>query len=410
MLELEMAVLAVLLVLSAFFSGVETALMSVNMVKVKSLLRQRKPGAEALDRLKQDPRRLITTILIGNNLVNVGAAALATLVFTNLFGSAGLGVATGVMTLLILVFGEITPKTFASQNAPKISLAVARPIELLSFVLWPLVQFFGIVSWLVAKLTGSKEQQQISEEEIKTIVTMGKAEGILGRDAAEMMQNVLEFEGTKVTQIMKPKPKMQMVDGKMKLDDVIDFVVKSPYSRFPVYINNQDNIIGVLDVDEVLKYAKNKKLGVQVKNVVRKISFVPETKEIDDLLVDFEGKHVPMAIVVDEYGIVSGLVTVEDILEEIVGDIFDKSRKKRHRIKKINPQMAKVDASTAIEEVNQVLHLNLKAERFNTLAGFIEFKMQKIPKKGERVVLDRVTIEVDKVSNKGIKSVKIFKL
>jgi Mg2+/Co2+ transporter CorB len=410
MLELEMAVLAVLLVLSAFFSGVETALMSVNMVKVKSLLRQRKPGAEALDRLKQDPRRLIITILIGNNLVNIGAASLATFTFTNMFGSAGLGVATGVMTLLILVFGEITPKTFASQNALAISLVVARPIELLSFILWPFVKFFGIVSWLVAKLTGSKEQEQISEEEIKTIVTMGKAEGILGRDAAEMMQNVLEFEGTKVTEIMKPKPKMQMIDGKKKLKDVIDFVVKSLYSRFPVYLNNRDNIIGVLDVDEVLKYAKNKKLGMQVKKAVRKISFVPETKEIDDLLVDFAGKRVPMAVVVDEYGIVSGLVTVVDILEEIVGDIFDKSRKKNTRIKKVNPQMAKVDAGTSIEEVNKVLHLNLKVERFNTLAGFIEHKLQKIPKKGERIVLERAIIEVDKVSNKSIKSVKIIKL
>ena len=184
MLEGQIIILLVLLMFSAFFSGIETALMSVNAVKIRSALRQKKRGAEALARIKSRPHRLIITILIGNNLVNIGAASLATVLFTDLFGSSGVGIATGVMTFLILVFGEITPKTFAIQNSERISLLVARPIELLSIFLTPLVKFFRLISKAISKMFGSKEERNLSEEELKTIVAMGKDEGILSDEAA----------------------------------------------------------------------------------------------------------------------------------------------------------------------------------------------------------------------------------
>jgi putative hemolysin len=326
MFEGQIIILLVLLVLSGFFSGVETALMSVHAAKVRSALRQKKRGAEALARIKQNPHRLIITILIGNNVVNILAASLATVLFTDIFGSNGIGIATGVMTFMILVFGEITPKTFAIQNAERLSLLVARPIELLSLILTPFVKIFEIISKVMAVILGSKEEKQLSEEELKTVVTMGRDEGILSNEAAEMMQNILEFDETTVEEIMTPKCDIDMIDGNKTLKQVIDFVVKTPYSIYPVYEGDKDTIIGILDVDDVLKYAKNKRLNVKVKKIVRKVYFVPESKEIDDLLVEFEGKHIPMAVVVDEYGAVKGLVTVEDILEEIVGDIFDKSK------------------------------------------------------------------------------------
>ncbi|MCK4589070.1 MAG: HlyC/CorC family transporter [Nanoarchaeota archaeon] len=408
MLELEIWILVVLLFFSAFFSGIETAFMSLSMVKVLALVKKKRKGAETLHRLKENPHRLIITILIGNNLVNVGAASLATVVFTDLFGSSGIGIATGVMTFLILVFGEITPKTLATQHAEKISLFVARPIELLSYLLLPLVIVFEVISKGVSRLFGTKEEK-LSEEEIRTIVTMGRAEGILGKEAAEMMHNVLEFEDTKVVDIMTPKDKIDMINGNLTLKKVIDFVVRSPYSRFPVFIKNKDKISGILDVDDVLKQAKNRKLDIKVKKIVRKIFFVPESKEIDDLLVEFEGKHVPMAMVVDEYGNVSGLVTVEDILEEIVGDIFDKSRKKSKHIRKVSDKLIKVDARASIEELNRTLHLDLEEKHFDTIAGFVEGRLKKIPKKGEEVKLKKMTIVVDKVSKQGIKSVKIIR-
>ncbi len=409
MLGNQILILFFLLIFSGFFSGVETALMSVNMIKVRSLMRQKRRGSEALYRLKQNPHSLIITILIGNNLVNIAAASLATLIFTGLFGSSGLGIATGVMTFLILVFGEITPKTLATQHAESISLVVARPIELLSHALSPFVKFFEIISRFVSRLFGAKEKEEISEEELRTIVTMGVREGILNREAAKMIHNLLKFEGTKVVDIMTPKSSMSMVDGKAKLREVIGFMVKTPFSKYPVYAGDKEKIIGILDVDDVLKYVKNNRLNIQVRKISRQVYIVPESKEIDDLLSEFEGKHMPLAIVVDEYGEISGLVTVEDILEEIVGDIFDKSRRTSVYIKKVKPNMIRADGRASIEEINEVLHVGLKKEHFNTIAGFIEHKLQKVPKKGAVLKLNNVLIEVIKSTKRRIKTVRITK-
>ena len=402
--------LIILIILSAFFSGSETALVSLSIVKVRSLLRQKRKGAESLYRLKQNPQRLIITILIGNNLVNIGAAAIATSLFTKMFGSSGVGIATGVMTFLVLIFGEITPKTFATQNAERMSLIISRPIEILSIILLPFVKFFHAISKGMSMILGSRKEKKLSEDELRTIVTMGVEEGILNKEAAEMIHNILEFEGTKVTEIMTPSVDIKMVDGNKRLKDVIDFVIKSPFSRYPVYINDNDKIIGILDIDDVLRYIKDRKLNVKVKNISRKPFFVPESKEIDDLLTEFEGKETPIAMVVDEYGDVVGLVTMEDILEEIVGDIFDKSKKTSVYIKKINDKLIKVDAKAPVEDINKTLNLGLDEKHFNTIAGFIEGKLQRIPKKGEKIKLKDAVIIIDKVTRQGIKSVRIIKV
>ena len=406
MLEIQIIILIVLIFLSAFFSGIETALMSINSVKVKSLVKQRKKGSLVLYRLKQNPHKLIITILVGNNLVNIGAASLATAFFMNLLGSTGIGIAMGVITFLILVFGEIIPKTFAAQNAEKISLAVAKPVEILSVVLSPLVWFFEQISSIMLKILGSKKEDVISRTELETIVTLGRKEGILEKDAAEIMHNVLRFEGTTVQEIMTPKVEMLTVDGNKKLGEVLDYIVKTPHSRYPVYIK-ENEINGVLDIDDVLKQVRDKRLSKKVKDLVRPIIFVPETKEIDDLLTEFEGKEVPMAIVVDEYGDIEGLVTVEDILEEIVGNIFDKSKTKNIYFKKLNDKSIMVDAKIPIDKLNKSLNLGIRGEQYNTLAGYIEHKLQRIPLQGEKIKLRNAIIEVQEVTRQGIKNVKI---
>jgi putative hemolysin len=256
----QIIILGVLVVLSGVFSGMETAVMSLNEAKVRALVKQKKKGSKALYRVKKNTHKLLITILIGNNLVNIGSASLATVVFTELFGSAGLGIATGVMTFLILLFGEITPKTFASQNAEKISLIVARPLELLSIILSPVVFLFELISRFVSKILGSKEGEDLSEEELRTVVTMGARGGILNKEAAKMMHNVLEFKETKLSEIMTPRIGMKLIDGNKNLKKVLPFVIKTPYSRYPVYLKNKDNIIGILDVDDVLRFVKNNKL------------------------------------------------------------------------------------------------------------------------------------------------------
>ncbi|MEA3230101.1 MAG: transporter associated domain-containing protein, partial [archaeon] len=205
------------------------------------------------------------------------------------------------------------------------------------------------------------------------------------------------------------KVSVEMIDSDKQLKDVIDFVVKMPFSRYPVYSGNKDNITGILDIDDVLRYTKDKKMEVKIKDIARKPFFVPEAKKIDNLLYDFEDKKFHMAIIVDEYGEVAGIATIEDLLEEIVGEIFDKSKRENIYIKKVSSKLIRVDAKASVEEVNKVLHLGLKEENFDTIAGFIEHKLQKIPKKGEEIKLKNVTIEVDEVTDQKIKSVKIIR-
>jgi CBS domain containing-hemolysin-like protein len=406
MLATQIIILVILLVFSAFFSGIETALMSINGIKIKSLVKQRKRGAVVLHRLKQNPHKLIITILVGNNFVNIGAASMATVMFTELFGSSGVGIATGIMTFLILVFGEITPKTFASQNAERVSLAVARPVEVLSIILTPLVWFFERISKIMSRLLGSKKEDALSETELETIVTMGRKEGILEKEAAEIMHNVLKFGGTTAKEIMTPKVEMVMIGGNKKLSEVLDHIVKTPYSRYPVF-EKESEILGILDIDDVLRFVRDKKLNKKIKTMVRPVLFVPESKEIDDLLTEFEGKEVPMAIVVDEYGEIEGMVTVEDILEEIVGDIFDKSKTKSLYFKKLRPNVTKVDAKAPIDELNKIMKLGIRGDQYNTIAGYIEHRLQRIPHQGEKIRLKNAVIEVGEVTKQGIKSVKI---
>jgi len=409
MLEIMIISLIVLILLSAFFSGTETALMSVSSIKVRSLVRQKRKGSEALMRLKKNPRRLLITILIGNNLVNILAASIATILFTEMFGSNGIGIATGIMTLLILVFGEITPKSFATMNSEKLSLAVARPIEVLSYILYPIVKFLEILTSLMMKLFGSKKERMLTEEELKTVVTMGHEEGILSKEVAEMMDSLLEFGEKTVDEIMTLKDEIAFVDGNLKLKDVVDYVVKTPFSRYPVYVKSKDNVVGILDVDDVLKYIKENKLNVKVKNIAREVYFVPETKDIDDLLVEFQRKETPMAMVVDEYGSVVGLVTMEDILEEIVGDIFDKSMRRELYITHVNKNTIRADARARIDQIERTLGIELQEGDFNTIAGLIEHKLGRIPKKGEKIDLGKFYIIIEKATRKRIEKVKIVK-
>ena len=405
----QIIILVVLLVFSALFSGIETALMSINMIKAKALLQQEKKGSIALNRIKNKPHKLIITILIGNNLVNIGAASLATVIFTDAFGSAGVGIATGVMTFLILIFGEITPKTYATQNAERISLMVARPIEVLSFILAPFVKVFALISKGMSKLLGSKKEDNLSEEELKTIVTMGAEEGILDKEAAQMMHNVLEFKETKVAEIMTPDIDVEMISGDKTLKEVIDFIVKSPYSRYPVYKSNKDKIIGVLDVDDVLGHVKNDEFDIKIKDLVKDAFFVPESKEVDDLLFEFENKQVPMAIVVDEYGHVAGIVTVEDILEEIVGEIMDESDVDEFLIKRLDKNTILIDAQTEVREVNHFFNIKIPGDEHRFISEIFLEEYGSIPKPGNEVGFDNFKMVVEKATDRKIEKVRIIK-
>jgi Mg2+/Co2+ transporter CorB len=405
----QIIVLIVLIILSAFFSGIETALMTLSKIKVNSLVEQKKKGSRALQRIKDKPSKLIITILIGNNLINISAASLATVVFTDIFGSGGVGIATGIMTFMILVFGEIAPKTYASKNSVNISLKSARTIEILMKVLAPFVWFFSKITGFVNKLSGPEGEKLVSHEELRTFLTMGRKEGILDKDEAEMMHNILDFRDTKVVDVMTHEDEIEMINGEKKINEVIDFIVKSPFSRYPVYLKERDNVIGIIDVDDVLKSIHEKKTNNKIKTISKEVLFVPESKDVDDLLSDLDERNEKMALVVNEYGDVIGFVSIEDILEEIVGDVFDKSRRRSAYLTKINEKAFRTKAKITLEELNKILKIKLESETSNTLGGFIQDRLERIPKVGEKIRFRKLTFEIEKVNKKGIELVKIIK-
>ncbi len=405
----QIIILIVLIIFSALFSGIETALMAISKVKVNSLVEQKKKGALALKRVKEKTSKMIITILIGNNVVNIAAAAFATVVFMELFGSKGVGIATGVMTFMILVFGEITPKTFAAQNAEKVSLFIAGPLEILMNILNPIVWFFERITGFVTKLSGVKNEKEVSEEELKSFLVMGRKEGVLEKDEAEMMHNILDFKDTKVVEVMTHEDEIEMIDGDKYIKDVLEFIVKSPFSKYPVYLKERDNVIGVIDVDEILRALYEKKISKKIKFLVKEILFVPESKDVDDLLGELDKRNEKVALVVNEYEDVIGLVSVEDILEEIVGDVFDKSRRRSSYLTKIGDNVFRTKAKIPLEELNKILGVKLESKTSNTLGGFIQDRLEKIPKKGEKIKFRKLIFEVEKVTNKGIELVKIRK-
>lgn len=325
---LYILLLALLILLSAFFSAAEAALMSIHIVKIRVLVKQNKPGSKLLYKLKQDPHKLIITILIGNNLVNIFATAIATAFFIQLFGASGVAFSAVFMTIVILVFGEILPKLLAVQQNEPISLFFATPIYYLSIFFYPVIWLFSQLSKLFNRFFKTKEKQSISEDELRVLLSIGKKEGIISKDVAKIMNKVLDFDDTKVTKIMTPASKISLIDGDKNINDAISFIVKKSYSRYPVYLEEENNIIGVVDVDDILKAIKDGNTSSKIKDIIRFVEFVLPEKEIGDLLFEFEDKSVLMAIVINKDGEVLGLITIEDILEEIVGNIFDKSNKK----------------------------------------------------------------------------------
>jgi putative hemolysin len=383
--------------------------MSVSNIKVRSLLRQKRKGADALQRLKSNPERLLITILVGNNVVNIGSAALATSVTTQMFGDLGVGIATGAMTLLILTFGEITPKSYAAQNSVKMSLAVARPIEILTKVLFPVVRAFEGLTNLMMRLFGSKKGETLTEEELKTIVSMGAEQGLIRKQVAGMMESLVEFEKTHVSEIMTPSTEMEMLDGDKSIGEVLNYVVKTPYSRYPVYKEGKDRVTGIADVDQVLAAVKTGKLKKRVSAISSKPRFVPESKEIISLLADFERWKTPIAIVVDEHGYVAGLVTMDDILEEIVGDIFDKSKKVHSYIKVVGPKEFIVDGRASMDILDDYVDLRVAERGFDTIAGLVLKKLGRIPENGEVIRFENFRIKIESASEKRIRKVRIIK-
>ncbi|MCP4652923.1 MAG: HlyC/CorC family transporter [Candidatus Omnitrophica bacterium] len=393
----------VFIALSAFFSASETALFSLSDLKLRRLQEQ-KPQAKIVKKILKKPTRLLSAIVFGNMLVNIGLVSLSTAVFVSLWGQQGLIVSIFLSGILILFFGEIFPKTLAIYAADKLSLAFAPTLDFFSKTFSPLVMVIEkIVAFFSSYLIRSSRKKPLTDEELRTALLLGKEEGQITVEEEEMISHVLEFKDTWASEILTARIDIEGIDIKSTKSEALAALRKSKHSRFPVYESSLDNIVGILRVKKVfLNPDKDWRL------FLREPIFVPESKRIDDLLKLFMDKKERIAIVLDEYGGTEGLVTLEDIEEEIFGEIYDEFETPKAAIEKIDENTWRLYGKTPLKNVNMELDLDLP-ERENNVAGFLLSKMEKIPRSKEKYISQNMEFTIERATAKRITSV-ILKL
>ena len=409
--------LLLFLILSAFFSGAETALFSLSKLHLKKLQKKEHTvQVNSIIKLLDDPQKTLITILIGNMFVNIAASSLATYLSIKLFGNIGVGIASGFMIFFILVFGEVIPKSLAVTHAEKISKRVSRAIEVFSILLFPMIKLLKLLINSVYALFGmnrKRKKKEITEEDLITLINVGKDEGIIEEQEKKMLKNIFEFGDTTVKEIMIPRVDIDFVPHDISLDSIVKIIKKSGHSRMPVYEGTIDNIIGILYVKDILKIYKElfqNKASFNVKTIMRKAYFVPENKKIDELLDIFQKDRIQIAIVIDEYSGTDGLVTMEDVLEEIVGDIVDEYDKEEELYKKIDDHTVLASGMISIDEINDMFHIGILEEDFETLGGFIYKLVEKVPGEGEEIIYKNIKMKIERVIKNRIKRVKITRI
>lgn len=392
----QILLLVCLVILSAVFSSAETALTSLSAVKRKKLGSEYPVVGKFLTKLFEKPGKMLTTILVGNNIVNIMATSISTLIFIQWLNSLGIqnkivvtATSTLFMTLILLIFGEITPKTFALKKAEGLAIILGRPIYYLSIALSPVIIILNKISKTVIKLVGGRQLEKdslVSEDEIKILINMGVEEGVLEVSEEKMLNSIIEFGDIIVREIMTPRTAIIAVDSKTPIRKVVDVISKNGHSRIPVFSERLDNIIGFIYAKDLLTIPPDKNDSISfAQSLMRDPHYVPETKKIDELLNEMKRNKIHIAVVVDEYGGTSGLVTIEDILEEIVGEIQDEyDLKEEERIVKVDDNKYVVSGMINVGYLNRELEINLSEDDdYDSLAGFMVNKLGKIPIKGD---------------------------
>ena len=412
-LWIEISALAVLIGLSGFFSGLEVALVGVRKSKVVQLFNDGKKGSKALHKLKMNPSWMMSSVNLGNNLVNVGASALATSLAIRLFGDDGLGIAVGIMTFLILVFGEITPKTYCNANSTKIALRYAPALLAFSYVFFPVVKFFEIITRGVVKITGSSHTPPpITEEEIKGVIDQGLEEKALEKDEMELVHGALKFDDTLIRSVMTPRTKMFSLNSKMLLFEALPQINQRGHSRIPIFGDTSDDIVGFIHVRDVLKELERDNKMTSLEKIARKPVFASQEKMVSALLKEMKGRKTHMAIVVDEHGGVEGLVTLEDLLEEIVGEIEDETDLTRQAgYEKIDQDTIITNGDIDIDTINEIFKTKVpEGDDYASLNGLLHERLQDIPQEGDKVEVEELRIIVEKVSKNIPKKIRIEKI
>ncbi len=400
-------ILLVLICFSAFFSAAETALTSLSKIRLRNMVDDNIKNADKVAKITDDPGKLLSTILIGNNIVNICASSIATAIAISIDPIKGVGIATAFMTIVVLIFGEITPKTIAAQNSEKISLRFAGPIIIITKLLTPFVIIFNAVTGVIVRLFGadpSKRTPLITEAELKTMVDVSHEEGVLETEERQMINNVFEFGDSKAKDVMTPRTDIEAVKADISREELISFFKEEQFSRAPVYGEDIDDIIGIVYYKDVVFSPEE---GFDIKDYIRDAFFTYESKGTSELFRIMRTKRIPVAIVVDEYGGTSGLVTLEDLVEEIVGEIADEYDEVEEDIEVVKEDEYIIDGSTHIDDVNEMIGTNIESDDFDTIGGFVIGVLGRFPEAGETVEYDGIKFVVEEIDKNRIEKLRI---
>ena len=407
----QIIILLILLALSAFFSSNETALMSVNKIRLRSLADEgNKRAAMALDILENQTPKLLSAILIGNNIVNISASSLATTLAYS-FGGYMVSIVTVILTILILIFGEITPKNYATINSEKITLRYIPVFKFLMTIMTPVIFIINLFSRCVMRLMRvdpDAASKAMTEEELRTIVDVSHEDGVIESDEKEMIYNVFDLGDATAKDIMVPRVHVTFADVASTYDELIDIFREDKFTRLPVYKDSQNNIVGIINMKDLLLYDKDTEFVID--NFLRKPHFTYERKSISDLLVEMKDSTFNIAIVLDEYGDMAGLITLEDILEEIVGEIHDEyDEKEDELVQKISDREYIIEGSMHLDDVNDHLHTELDSEDYDSLGGFIIEHLDRLPVAGDEVITEEgIRLIVEKLDKNRIEQVHVY--
>jgi len=403
---LQLVILVILLSASAFFSSAETALMTSNKLKIRNLAENGDKRAKKVLDITANTDKMLSAILIGNNVVNLTASSLSTTLTLKIFGSSLVGIATGILTFLILVFGEITPKNVASKNAENMALAYIGVISVIVTVMTPVIFIVNKVAGAVISIftKNSDENNAVTEEELRAMVEYSHEEGVIENEEKKMIVNVVDFGDTVAGDIMVPRVDMVMVDEKSSYEEILQVFREERYTRIPVYEETPDNVIGILNVKDFLLIED--KENFVMKELLREPLYTYEYKKTSALMMDMRKTGANIVIVLDEYGITAGLITLEDMLEEIVGEIRDEfDADEDEGITKVSDLEYLIDGSTNLDDINDRIGLELSSDEYESIGGLIMEKLGRIPAEGEIINFDNIVLTVKKMDHARIEKV-----
>lgn len=406
---IQLLILALLLIISAFFSSAETALTAVNQIRLRALADDGNRKAATVLRILEQQDKMLSAILIGNNVVNLSASSLATLLAQKTFGSAGAGIATGILTLCILVFGEISPKNLASIHSEKLSMLYAGFIIRLMWILTPVIFIVNLLArgfLMLFRVDMNRKEDTYTEDELRVIVDVSHEEGMIESEERRMINNVFDFDDSCAKDIMVPRIDMQLLDVEATYEDVLEAFRENMYTRMPIYEENTDNIIGIFNIKDLLLLGRKKEF--HVRDYMREAYYTYEFKKTSELFMDMKNNSISMAIVLDEYGATAGLVALEDLIEEIVGEIRDEyDGDELNDIKKISDTEYSIDASIRLDDLNDALNLDFQSEDYDSLGGLMIGYLDRFPEAGETVQNGRYTFTVESLDKNRIERIRL---